>query len=320
MNVSLNTETRLPAVLIVFNPLSGRGRAGRYAALAKQKLEAHNWQVKAVVPTEYAGHAERVVAAQWCHQVDLIVVVGGDGTLRELVTGLIRAQARTCLGFIPMGNANVMAREFGIPLQPERAIDCLLHSRIITPDLGVFTTEEATDRYFLAMIEIGQGAKIVHLVDQLRHGKLKTLYRLWGDLVYLIAGLLAFASRRNGAVRFRFSTDDSANSLQGYLAVISLIKTYSKGWAMTPDAVFDDGKLNYVISHSDSPALFFRHLLAAVVRKPFSHPFVHYGDGTAFELNCEGQVCMQADGDVVAPSAALSIRVLPAAYRLRVPA
>lgn len=316
----MTREVRSSSVLIVFNPLSGRGRAGRYAALAKQKLEARHWRVKAVVPTEYAGHAERVIAAQWCHQVDLIVVVGGDGTLRELVAGLVKAKANTCLGFIPMGNANVMAREFGIPLQPDRAIDCLLDSRIITPDIGVFRTEQEADRYFLAMIEIGHGAKIVHLVDQLRQGRLKTLYRIWGDLVYLIAGVLAFASRRNGACRFRFSADGLASNVHGYLAIISVIKTYSKGWAMTPDAVFDDGKLNHVISQSDSPAFFARHLLAAIARKPLRHPFVHYGEGGTFELKSEGRVYMQADGDAVGPSASLSIRVIPAAYRLRVPA
>ena len=202
------------------------------------------WQVQQVIPTAYAGHAEAVLAPQWSDSVDLIVVVGGDGTLREVVTGLIRTGSRTCLGFIPMGNANVMAREFNIPLNPEHAIKAVLEGTAVSPDVGKFESGRQDSHYFLAMIEVGQGAKIVHCVDQLRNGKLNRLYRFWGDIVYVIGALLSLLGRKPAP--FTLTTDGANCRTNQYHAVISCIRTYSKGWSMTPEAVFDDGLLDRV--------------------------------------------------------------------------
>lgn len=307
----------IQTVVIIYNPLSGRGKAQHVSQQARARFEAFGWQVSEVIPTAYAGHAEAVLAPQWCDTVDLIVVVGGDGTLREVVTGLIRAGSRTCLGFIPMGNANVMAREFNIPLHSEQAIQAVLEGTAVSPDVGKFETGRQDAQYFLAMIEIGQGAKIVHCVDRLRNGMLKRLYRFWGDIVYLIGTLLSLLGRK--PAQFTLTTDEEESGTNLRHAVISSIRTYSKGWSMTPEAVFDDGLLDRVSSESASVFTFGRHMIAASICKPFVSPSVHYGRGRTFAIESESTLFIQADGEAIPPATALAVETIEGAYRILVP-
>ena len=69
-------------------------------------------------------------------KVELIVVIAGDGTLREVSTGLSRVASDIPIGFVPTGNANVVARELKIPLQPGPAIDLLAEGKVRQLDIG----------------------------------------------------------------------------------------------------------------------------------------------------------------------------------------
>ncbi|MBK6737830.1 MAG: hypothetical protein IPG64_07870 [Haliea sp.] len=307
----------IQTVVIIYNPLSGRGKTGHVAQQACARFEAFGWQVQQVIPTAYAGHAEAVLAPQWSDSVDLIVVVGGDGTLRGGVTGLIRTGSRTCLGFIPRGNANVMAREFNIPLNSEQAIQAVLEGTAVSPDVGKFECGGQDSHYFLAMIEVGQGAKIVHCVDQLRNGMLNRLYRFWGDIVYVIGALLSLLGRKPAP--FTLTPDGANCRTNQYHAVISCIRTYSKGWSMTPEAVFDDGLLDRVSSESASVLSFGRHMIAASGCKPFASPYVCYGRGRTFAIASESTLFIQADGEAITQATVLTVETLTGAYRILVP-
>jgi len=308
----------MQSVVIIYNPLSGRGKAGHVAQQARARFEASGWQVSKVIPTEYAGHAEAVLAPQWGDTVDVIVVIGGDGTLREVVTGIIRAGSTTCVGFIPMGNANVMAREFGIPLDSGHAIQTVLDGTAVSPDVGKFKSGRHDAQYFLAMIEIGQGAKIVYCVDRLRNGMFKRLYRFWGDIVYLIGALLSLLGSK--PAQFALTTDEADTRTNLRHVVISCIRTYSKGWSMTPEAVFDDGLLDWVSNESASIFTFGRHIIAASGCKTFASPSLRYGWGRTFAIERESTLFIQADGEAIPAATAVAVETIEGAYRILVPA
>lgn len=307
----------MPRVLIIYNPLAGRGRGKHFAQLTNYKLKQQNWNVLGVIATQHAGHAEKEIVPDWCQQVDIFVVVAGDGTLREVVTGLLNMKSTTSLGFVPLGNANVVAREFGIPLNPVHAIDGIAGYEARNADVGVCRFTNQTQCYFLAMVEVGQGARIVHLVDHLRHGTFKRLYRWWGDLVYVIACLMVLKNQNK--VHFSVTVENHVQYEACQRAVFSCMATYSKGWSMTPDARFDDGKLDFVTSQRSGVIAFISQMLASARRKKIRRSWVQYGIGERFEISSQIPMCIQADGDPVTESSSLQLEVIPSAYQILAP-
>lgn len=108
---------------MLFNPIAGRGRAVQVASSVVARLKAlgHGAEERR---SERAGHI-RVLAAEVAGEVDRVLVLGGDGSLREAAAGLLELDpsARPELGVLPFGTGNVVARELGLPLDPEVAIE-----------------------------------------------------------------------------------------------------------------------------------------------------------------------------------------------------
>lgn len=286
---------------------------------SKQK----KWHVVANIQSEYAGHIENELACKFADETDLIILIGGDGTLRELIAGLRKNHHRTEIAFIPMGNANVVARELNIPLEPDQALQMLESSTTTLVDIGVLEMTPAQSAnniphqtmIFLAMLEIGFGAKIVHMVNQLRSGKLKRLYQLWGDLVYAIAGFLAFIQKNSELIDIQHKDHrDKSKHI-----VISNMKTYAKGWALTPNADCQDSLLDVAINTRGTRLSTLATFLMAAQRKSSPNSRMTYAQTREVELRGSPNAFMQVDGDPVYFSGLAEVRIEPKAFNIHVP-
>ena len=108
-------------LLFVFNPRSGK------AQIKNQLLDIVDTMVKAdyevtIYPTQCAGDAKEKVEA-YAGNYDLVVCSGGDGTLDEVVTGMMQCKAKVPLGYIPAGSTNDFASSLGIPKDMEKAAE-----------------------------------------------------------------------------------------------------------------------------------------------------------------------------------------------------
>lgn len=315
-----------PKAVIIFNPFAGRGKASYTARKAKKHLKENAWTVCSVIATHYAGHIETVLAKEWAQKVELIVVVGGDGTLRELVSGLWQAKLDVDIGFIPMGNANVVARELSIPLNTKSAIRLLNTGKTKKVDICILKQSNQTDMVFLAMLEIGYGAKVVQFVDQLRNGGLKALYRLWGDLVYIIAGFLAL--KGTGKDNFTATiatldkTCDSANEnttesiLSSSHCIIANMQTYAKGWSLTPEAKYNDGLLDIAISKKNNILTIIKTFLAAAQKRKLSASIMSYFQAEQVSISGQPSLFVQVDGDPIAFSGQAEIIIKKEAFSI----
>lgn len=313
-------------VAILFNPFAGKGKAINMADQAQFFVKNQGYEVISKTGSEYAGHIERVLSAEVGAQSNLIILIGGDGTLRELIAGLRHHQLKPEIAFIPMGNANVVARELNIPLKPELALKMLEKSKLEQIDIGILeqtclnqsgNAKEQTLNIlvFLAMLEIGIGAKIVHLVNQLRLGKLKRLYQFWGDIVYAFAGLLAFFKSEKTSIQIKTPRfNESSTHL-----VISNMHTYAKGWAMTPKASCKDGKLDIAIDKKGSRLSFMSTFLLAARKQEGASRRMHYAQFQELNLFGSDQVFMQVDGDPVKFSGNAKVHIEPQAFSIHVP-
>src|SRR5918997_1171940 len=143
--------------VIIGNPNSGRAGSEGYLERCAKILRSGGLRVD-VLHTEYPEHATELASTT---EAALIVAAGGDGTINEVINGLGK---EATLGILPLGTANVLARELGLPLDTERACERILRGERTRIDLGVATDREGVERRFACMAGIGFDAHVVREV------------------------------------------------------------------------------------------------------------------------------------------------------------
>lgn len=124
----------MTTILFILNPISGTVSKANICALIEKHIdkERFDWSV---CYTEYAGHAEELACKAAERGVDVVVAVGGDGTVNEVARGLM--QTRTALAIIPCGSGNGLARHLMLPLDVKQAIRVINEKEIHCLDYGV---------------------------------------------------------------------------------------------------------------------------------------------------------------------------------------
>ena len=301
--------------LIVFNPLAGDSGAREVANRADVRLRAEGWRVE-VVPTRDRGGATEIVR-KLAGEIDLLVIAGGDGSLREAIEGLEGARDRVTVGFLPLGNANVAAQELGIPADCGDAIELLCNGEARAIDLGRVHMESGS-RLFLAMVGVGWDAITVRYVDRVRHTRIgRVCYRIWADAVYVMCGLLASLHVR--PTRFSVSSDEEHLPNEFCAAHICNFKTYGKDMSMAPDAYSDSGYLHYQLRKiSLLPALVW-HLVAAQRQVRVPACISTYGKGCRMSVHSRKPLPFQIDGDFLGEFCDLEVEILAQEVRILVP-
>jgi len=143
--------------VIIGNPNSGRAGDEDYLERFAKILCSGGLAVE-VLNTEHPGHATELASLA---RERLVVAAGGDGTVNEVLNGLSPAAT---LGVLPLGTANVLAREFGLPLDPAEACQRILQGERSSVDFGVATNDEGAERRFACMAGIGFDAEVIGAV------------------------------------------------------------------------------------------------------------------------------------------------------------
>jgi diacylglycerol kinase family enzyme len=296
--------------LIIVNPTAGAGRPLDVAEDARRFLEQAGWEVRTLA-TARAGHAEEL-AREHSAGFDRVVVAGGDGTLRETVVGLPSATLPVAL--IPIGKANVVARDLGIPRTPDAAIRALTSERVLPIDVG-----RVGDSIFLAMVGVGYDGWVTAGVSWMRGtGPGAWLYRHGGSsLVYFLAGVPSLL--RLFPCRPRVTVDGERIAGRFPLLVISNTETYALGWSMTPGADPHDGKLDHQLNRGSAPWFVLGTLAAAILRRPVPGWLALHGRGRRYSVRADTPFRWQVDGDPMPPTRALSIEIVPGYARMVIP-
>jgi diacylglycerol kinase (ATP) len=170
-------------MVIIGNPNSSSAGDEGYLERFAETLHAGGLEIE-VMNTERPDHATELTAMA-CDR--LVIAAGGDGTINEVVNGLSKSGT---LGILPLGTANVLARELGLPLEPEDACERILSGTGLRMDVGVATDEEGTERRFTSMAGIGFDASVVREVTPRFKRYLRSLaFPLVALKVYFRGGL-----------------------------------------------------------------------------------------------------------------------------------
>jgi diacylglycerol kinase family enzyme len=288
---------------IIVNPIAGQGAPMRVAEDARRHLEAHGWEV-GLRSTSATGHATEL-AKEGLDGADLIVVVGGDGTVREVVAGLDGAPVP--VGFVPMGNANVLARELRIPQSPVHSIPLLTTGEPLAIDVG-----RVDGSIFLCMVSLGFDGWTIGGLDWFRGTRLGAwLYRHGGSSgLFVLAGLPPLLLR---LIPNRVAIEADGKALPGRYpsAVFSNAELYGLGWAMTPGADIRDGRLAHQANRRSAPWFVIWTIAAAILHGRVPAMVAEYGAAAAYRVTAERPFRWQVDGDSMPPRRELEIELLP---------
>jgi lipid kinase YegS len=269
-------------------------------AVARQQAVGHTIEVRMTVEK---GDARRFVAETG--EVDLLIAAGGDGTLNEVVHGLmdLSTAARPVLGVVPLGTANDFAAGCGIPHDPDQALTLCMEGKEVPIDVG-----KANEHWFLNAATIGFGAEITATTPpELKH--------LLGPAAYAVMGAILAMNVHH--YRGRLTSPDREITGSGPVAIVGNGRQAGGGLQVTPRARVDDGLLD-IFTVRDIPAL---ALLTAARELQELSPdgeYINYWQTPWAEVHTEEAIPVNLDGE---PMQFSSVRyeAVPRAIRLIVP-
>jgi len=273
---------------VIFNPTARGNKARRF----RRQLDAIGVH-SALRATASSGDARRLATEAVAEGFDLIVAAGGDGTINEVLNGIGDAPegfTRARLGVLPLGTANVFARELGMPRCFERSWEILQRGRELAIDLPRVEFLEngiRQTRYFCQLAGAGLDARAIELVDW--HHKKQV-----GPLAYLIAGLRALRGKKP-----RITVHADGHSASGEWVLISNGRFYGGAFALLPEANWHDGQLDLGVLPRANWQTLLRHVPGLLLRGTLSAGALLRLRTNRFELTSDAPAGFELDGERV---------------------
>ncbi|MGI2329513.1 diacylglycerol kinase [Planococcus sp. YIM B11945] len=268
---------------IIYNPTSGRELFRKHLPEVLEKMEQAGYETSCHATTG-EGDATKAAAIAVERKYDLIVAVGGDGTLNEVVSGISKFEERPKIGLIPMGTTNDFARAVHIPRDINKAVDIILQGESIPVDVGLMDS----DRYF---INIAGGGRLTELTYEVP-SKLKTVL---GQMAYYLKGIEMLPSIRSSKVRIEY--DGNVFDDKAMMFLIGLTNSVGGFEKLAPDASINDGKFTLLILKEVNMAEFIRLASLALRGEHLSDPHVIYAKASKISVTSEETVLLNLDGE-----------------------
>jgi YegS/Rv2252/BmrU family lipid kinase len=234
--------------------------------------------------------------------LDIVVAVGGDGTVGEVVNGL--ANTKTALAVIPLGSGNGWAREQGLDLEPVEAARALSQGQIRYADLGLAGTH-----YFLLMAGVGFDAAVVEALSSGDQAP-------WpiGYFVKSLTMAIDFAGEQTVV-----TLDDHKVEGETILVVISNTRVYGALGQVNTQASVDDGLLDVcILSGKGGLPQISLFTIGALLQRPDLVSNVAYYRAQEITIASQAPLYVQTDGDLLGMTP-MTFKAMPHALRVLVP-
>jgi YegS/Rv2252/BmrU family lipid kinase len=230
--------------LVVVNPRSGGGRAGRTFGEMQPVIERRLGAVDVSV-TASPGHAIELARQAAQKGRKLIVAVGGDGTLHEVANGVLEGGGATAVGYIGQGTGGDFRRTLGIEHRLDAYLEAIAAGRERRVDVGRLlyrgTNGEERRRFFVNILSAGLGGLVDRYVSDASRA-------LGGKAAYYWASLRALATCRRARLRCDVALDGDKQNRELYSFMIAICngRYFGSGMHVAPMAKPDDGRFEVV--------------------------------------------------------------------------
>lgn len=298
--------------IIIINPKSRAGRKGKLEQVIKHRLASLNFKI---TKTAYPGHATEISRKAVRENYDTVVVVGGDGTVNEVVNGIFGSNVT--LGIVPVGTANDLASLYNLPTDIESACDVILKRHVTKIDLI-----SVNSKYYVTAGGVGLPCEVATIANAIKcHGRIGQLIgKILGSKIYILAVIAALASKakRNNLINIRYNNRSlTANVLSMMVDNQSFL---GKDIIMSPGAVNNDGAFDIcLIENSLSRLKILQILIRTLNGTHISLPFVRTIRATDITIKTKQQTSFFGDGEIIQQNTSFDIRLIPKALKLVVP-
>ncbi len=305
-------------VLVVVNPRATSTTPRQRDVLAHAVASEAELEV---VETEYRGHAAALAQQAMRAGTDAVVALGGDGTVSEVINGLLADGVHPrvpALGVVPAGSTNVFVRAVGLPNDPIEATGALLEG-LRTGTRRVVSMGFADDRYFCFAAGLGFDAAVVHGVERKRAaGKRST------HVLYARVGVREFFAADRRHPRLHVELPDGTRFEDIYFAIVANTDPWTfvgnRPLHPTPEAGFDRGLAVYARRRMGTAGM-----LLSMWRISGKRP--HVGSRGAYLANdldsltliADEPIAFQVDGDALDFREKVTFRSVPAAIHVVAP-
>jgi YegS/Rv2252/BmrU family lipid kinase len=280
------------SVTIIANPASGGASAGKLEAASK-RLEDAGLTVE-VRLTERPGDGTRLAHDAASSAPDFIIAAGGDGTFNEVINGI--AGTGVPMALLPLGTANVLPKELGIPEDIRGAVDAAIRGRPRPVSLGKIEAGGGS-RYFCLMAGIGFDAAAVYSVNTVTK-------RFLGKAAFVTSGIRVLSSWDPGQLLVRAD----GTEYRCRLLIASNSRKYAGHFDLAPGADITEPRLHLFLFHGRGRIDILRYAaLILAERTAWARDITQI---TCRSLTIEGNAHVQVDGDYLGTTPA-SITAVP---------
>ncbi len=233
-------------VLVILNPVAGHGRTKKRLPAVRSALE-QSFIPYDVVETEGRGHAAEISAAAARNGYDVLAAMGGDGTVSEVVNGVMQAREERAgtgvkIAVIPSGTGNDFAVGSGLYRSWEEAVQALANPGVRHMDTFRFSDSGGVTRYVVNSVGIGYDAYVVKRVAELGSRKI-------GGLSYMYEALRGLVFFNPSEVSVSIDGEPPSKHDKTWLCAVTNSEKFGGGMKVNPGARADDGRLNVAFLH-----------------------------------------------------------------------
>jgi diacylglycerol kinase (ATP) len=305
------------APLVIVNPIAGNGRAHNLAPKIEAWLAQRGMNAR-LMETRERGHAERLAAAAGGLGHDRVVAVGGDGTIQEVVNGVLAdgqlsPDQRLSIGLVPAGSGNDLVRDLALPIDPIGALPAAFGDEERPIDVAVAEDAQGRIRHFVAAGGVGFDAQVAHVMFRHRMPWQK------GRVGYFVSTFIELMRFRNRRLQLLLRNDDG-DVLTDRIALLVAFANgpyLAGGMQICPDADLADGLLDLCVAGDLSRLEALRLLPGMYKGAHVGHPKVEFLRVRSVQFEGDPDARVHLDGEPFG-SIPLTVSVLPLALRVAI--
>jgi YegS/Rv2252/BmrU family lipid kinase len=302
---------------IIVNPQSDKGRTGKRWKLIKEVLRGFIKEYKCEF-TEKPYHATEITRAAVKEGSELIVGIGGDGTINEIANGFFEDKKiinpASVLGIVPSGTGSDFSRSLNIPKGFQNAMKVITEAPSTLIDTGTVSfrghSGEELERYFLNIADFGIGGEVCRNMELDRKERKKASY-----LKSLIITFIAFKNKK-----LRIKIDENELPVDEYMiGAISNGRIFGKGMKIAPKAELNDGLFDVVLIKGMKILEFCANAWRIYAGNHLSHKKITLLQGKKVEVYPEdesAEVLIEIDGEPLGKAPA-RFEIVPGSFLVK---